>query len=139
MTLEEVQQNIETDCFFIDLLYSFLIIKESNSTIKINRFLFCIFDFILFGCILGYIPVTLEVLLPIALGYIILWILHYLCDAYIKTDNRSRYTNMKLAVARSYFQKLENFDNMEDWVKDKVFKDDIVPCAGIEIKKDEDK
>lgn len=44
------------------------------------------------------------------------------------------YNNLKLETANIYFEHLTGFDKMEQWAKDKVFKESILPYTGLQSK-----
>lgn len=44
------------------------------------------------------------------------------------------YNNLKLETANIYFEHLNGFDKMEQWAKDKVFKESILPYTGLQTK-----
>ena len=66
------------------------------------------------------------IILALVLFFICKIILYVTMRALCK-DIEGYFSDFKLSLANNTFRRVDRYDSMEDWVKDKVFKDEILP------------
>lgn len=137
--LESVQMNIYNDCKKLE--FCRLVALDMYHIIEST--ILCILNlsasiFSLLIVFLFLYPETEAVPLYIDL---IAVIIYCFCRIYFRVwinDEINRlnasYDNLKLETANIYFEHLTGFDKMEQWAKDKVFKESILPYTGLQSK-----
>jgi len=103
----------------------------------INRSLCYIWEFIgisicvFLACnsIINHKSSNFNNLIPIIIVYIIGWFFIFLLNNKLYKENTNSYNKLKYSLAEMYFKKVEGYDKMDDWVKDKVFKNEILPLT----------
>lgn len=137
--LESVQMNVYNDCKKLE----FCRMVTLNSFHIVESTILCILNlsatiFSLLIVFLFLYPETEPVPLYIDL---IAAIIYCFCRIYFRVwindeinKLNTSYDNVKLETANIYFEHLTGFDKMEQWAKDKVFKESILPYTGLQSK-----
>lgn len=137
--LESVQMNVYNDCKKLE--FCRLIALDMYHIIEST--ILCILNlsatiFSLLIVFLFLYPETEPV--PLYIDSIAV-IIYCFCRVYFRVwindevdKLNASYDNLKLETANIYFEHLTGFDKMEQWAKDKVFKESILPYTGLQSK-----
>jgi len=139
LSMDEAKEAIDYDCFIIDTHYYFETTREQNNNIKFVRFMIGIFDIFLINFITKLFVIETKYYIVILTLWIFSWAMYYFIWASIGLNSKKRWIDLKTTIAKQYFASTEHYDNMEEWVKDKVFRDEIAPIAGIKFINDDNK
>jgi len=135
--LSEAKENIEYDCFFIDLIYEYLTTIEENKRIKFMSFMLAsLFIGIMF--LINNLLSINKIYYLVALGVWISGLIWHKIGYILSLTNlNNKFSALKYNVAFGHFTHVEGYKDMEEWLRNKVFEEDIAPIAGI-YKRDEE-
>ena len=137
--LESVQMNVYNDCKKLE--FCRLVALDMYHIIEST--IFCILNlsatiFSLLVVFLFLYPETEPI--PLYIDSIAV-VIYCFCRIYFRVwindevdKLNASYDNLKIETANIYFGHLTGFDKMEEWAKDKVFKESILPYTGLQSK-----
>lgn len=137
--LESVQMNVYNDCKKLE--FCRLVALDTYHIIEST--IFCILNLSasIFSLLIVFlflypetepVPLYIDIIVAIAYCFCRIYFKVWINDEVNKLN--TSYDNLKLETANIYFGHLTGFDKMEEWAKDKVFKESILPYTGLQSK-----
>lgn len=137
--LESVQMNVYNDCKKLE--FCRLVALDTYHIIEST--IFCILNLAasIFSLLIVFLflypeteamPLYIDIIVAIAYCFCRIYFRVWINDEVSKLN--TSYDNLKLETANIYFGHLNGFDKMEEWAKDKVFKESILPYTGLQSK-----
>ena len=137
--LESVQMNVYNDCKKLEFcrlvaLDMYHIIESTTLCIlNLSATIFSLLIVFLFLCPeTEAMPLYIDIIAAIIYCFCRIYFRVWINDEVNKLN--TSYDNLKLETANIYFGHLNGFDKMDQWVKDKVFKESILPYTGLQSK-----
>ena len=137
--LESVQMNVYNDCKKLE--FCRLVALDTYHIIEST--IFCILNLAasIFSLLIVFLflypeteamPLYIDIIVAIVYCFCRIYFSVWINDEVNKLN--TSYDNLKLETANIYFGHLTGFDKMEQWAKDKVFKESILPYTGLQSK-----
>lgn len=137
--LESIQMNIYNDCKKLE--FCRLVALDTYHIIEST--IFCVLNLAasIFSLLIVFLflypeteamPLYIDIIVAIAYCFCRIYFRVWINDEVDKLN--TSYDNLKLETANIYFGHLNGFDKMEQWAKDKVFKESILPYTGLQSK-----
>ena len=137
--LESIQMNVYNDCKKLE--FCRLVALDTYHIIEST--IFCILNLAasIFSLLIVFLflypeteamPLYIDIIVVIAYCFCRIYFRVWINDEVNKLN--TSYDNLKLETANIYFGHLNGFDKMEQWAKDKVFKESILPYTGLQSK-----
>lgn len=137
--LESVQMNVYNDCKKLE--FCRLVALDTYHIIEST--IFCVLNLAasIFSLLIVFLflypeteamPLYIDIIVAIAYCFCRIYFRVWINDEVSKLN--TSYDNLKLETANIYFGHLNGFDKMEQWAKDKVFKESILPYTGLQSK-----
>ena len=137
--LESIQMNVYNDCKKLE--FCRLVALDTYHIIEST--IFCILNLAasIFSLLIVFLflypeteamPLYIDIIVAIAYCFCRIYFRVWINDEVGKLN--TSYDNLKLETANIYFGHLNGFDKMEQWAKDKVFKESILPYTGLQSK-----
>lgn len=137
--LESIQMNVYNDCKKLE--FCRLVALDTYHIIEST--IFCILNLAasIFSLLIVFLflypeteamPLYIDIIVAIAYCFCRIYFRVWINDEVDKLN--TSYDNLKLETANIYFGHLNGFDKMEQWAKDKVFKESILPYTGLQSK-----
>ena len=139
MPLESIQMNVYNDCKKLE--FCRLVALDTYHIIEST--IFCVLNLAasIFSLLIVFLflypeteamPLYIDLIVAIAYCFCRIYFRVWINDEVNKLN--TSYDNLKLETANIYFGHLNGFDKMEQWAKDKVFKESILPYTGLQSK-----
>lgn len=137
--LESIQMNVYNDCKKLE--FCRLVALDTYHIIEST--IFCVLNLAasIFSLLIVFLflypeteamPLYIDIIVAIAYCFCRIYFRVWINDEVDKLN--TSYDNLKLETANIYFGHLNGFDKMEQWAKDKVFKESILPYTGLQSK-----
>lgn len=137
--LESIQMNVYNDCKKLE--FCRLVALDTYHIIEST--IFCVLNLAatIFSLLIVFLflypeteamPLYIDIIAAIVYCFCRIYFRVWINDEVNKLN--TSYDNLKLETANIYFGHLNGFDKMDQWVKDKVFKESILPYTGLQTK-----